>query len=85
MPNVINIVFLLHEYCIYIKLIDSHESKTEEGFIIHRNVQLGQRKRKTPRQRIPYLLQLLSSNFSKVEYTYGRYTASVGNNMIRRL
>jgi hypothetical protein len=48
MPNVTNKVFIIARILSYKRLIDSHESKTMEGSIIHRNMQLEKCKPRTP-------------------------------------
>jgi hypothetical protein len=83
MPNVTNKVLLLHEYCLYKRLIDSHKSKIVEGSIIHRNMQPGQRKPRTPCWRIPHLLQLLSSRFWVVGKIAGMSTLVFGTQQVR--
>jgi hypothetical protein len=63
MPNVTNKVFIITQILSYKILNDSHESRTAEGSIIHRKMQLVQHKPRTHRRRILHLLQLLSNSF----------------------
>jgi hypothetical protein len=80
MPNVINIVYYYTN--IVLQRTTCLSRKRNNGRLYNpQEVQLGQRKPRPPRQRIPHLLWLLSTMFSMVEYTYGWYLANVGNKL----